>query len=77
MDAEPAHRQDSPEPSIWPFMGAMATGVMFIVAIFSAWGIVVGSILVFPAFVLWAWPRKKEQAKRLGGEHDPLASVGQ
>jgi cytochrome c oxidase subunit I+III len=75
MDAEPDHRQDSPEPTIWPFLGALATGVMFIVAIFTAWGIVVGAVLVFPAFVLWAWPRKGEQRKRLSAELDPLSTV--
>jgi cytochrome c oxidase subunit 1 len=77
MDAEPESRQDSPEPTIWPFLAALATGVMFIVAIFSAWGIVVGAILVFPAFVLWAWPSRREQRHRLAAESDPLARVGQ
>jgi cytochrome c oxidase subunit 1 len=77
MDAEPDHRQDSPEPTIWPFVGALGTGVMFIVAIFTAWGIVVGAVLVFIPFVLWAWPRKDEQARRLSPEVDPLASAGQ
>jgi cytochrome c oxidase subunit 1 len=76
MDAEPESRHDSPEPTIWPFFAALATGVMFIVAIFTAWGIVIGAILVFPAFLLWAWPRKSEQQKRLPGEVDPLARVG-
>ncbi|HUQ47674.1 MAG TPA: cytochrome c oxidase subunit I [Gemmatimonadaceae bacterium] len=77
MDAEPDHRQDSPEPTIWPFLAALATGVEFIVAIFTAWGIVIGSALVFPAFVLWAWPVKKEQQHRLAAEQDPLARAGQ
>jgi cytochrome c oxidase subunit 1 len=73
MDAEPDHRQDSPEPTIWPFFGALSTGVMFIVAIFTAWGIVIGSVLVFPSFLYWAWPNKPEQDKRLTPERDPLA----
>jgi heme/copper-type cytochrome/quinol oxidase subunit 1 len=75
MDAEPESRHDSPEPTIWPFVAALATGVMFILAIFTAWGIVIGAILVFPAFVLWAWPSKREQRKRLPPEVDPLARV--
>jgi cytochrome c oxidase subunit 1 len=77
MDAEPDHRQDSPEPTIWPFFAALGTGVMFIVAIFTAWGIVVGSVLVFIPFVLWAWPNRREQNKRLAPEIDPLARAGQ
>ena len=76
MDALPDCRQESKEPSIWPFMAALATGVMFITAIFTAWGIVIGAVLVFPALVAWAWPRKDEQAKRLPVEVDPLARVG-
>jgi cytochrome c oxidase subunit 1 len=77
MDAEPDHRQDSPEPTIWPFIAAIGTGVMFIVAIFTAWGIVVGSVLVFIPFVLWAWPNRKEQEHRLDPEIDPLARAAQ
>lgn len=77
MDAEPDHRHDSPGPTIWPFVAALATGVMFITAIFTAWGIVVGAVLVFPAFLFWAWPRRDDQRKRLRAEVDPLASVGQ
>ena len=76
MDALPDCRQESKEPSIWPFMAALATGVMFITAIFTAWGIVIGAVLVFPALVAWAWPRKDEQAKRLPVEVDPLARAG-
>ena len=76
MDAVPDSRHDSPPPSIWPFVAALATGVMFITAIFTAWGIVIGAVLVFPAFLLWAWPRKSDQQRRLPGEVDPLARAG-
>jgi cytochrome c oxidase subunit 1 len=76
MDAIPDSRQDSKGPSIWPFVAALATGVMFITAIFTAWGLVIGTVLVFPALVAWAWPRRKEQAERLPAEVDPLARVG-
>jgi cytochrome c oxidase subunit 1 len=75
-DAEPDHRHDSPEPSIWPFVTALATGVTFITAIFTAWGLVIGVILLFPACIMWGWPRRSEQEKRLAGENDPLAVVG-
>ena len=61
---------------IWPFVAALATGVMFITAIFTAWGIVIGLVLLFPPLVLWGWPRKHEQEKRLAGENDPLAFAG-
>ena len=54
-----------------------ALAALFIVAIFTAWGIVIGSVLVFIPFVLWAWPRKDEQHERLTPEIDPLARAGQ
>lgn len=76
MDAEPDHRHDSPEPSIWPFLAALATGVMFITAMFTAWGIVIGLVLVFPPLVMWGWPNREEQERRLAGEADPLALAG-
>jgi cytochrome c oxidase subunit 1 len=76
MDAEPDHRHDSPEPTIWPFLAALATGVTFITAIFTVWGLVIGGLLLFPPLVMWGWPNKREQEKRLAGESDPLAFAG-
>jgi len=68
MDAAPDYRQSSPEASIWPFISALAIGVMFITAIFTVWGLVIGSVLLFPPFVKWAWPDRREQQRRLAGE---------
>ena len=76
MDAIPDHRLNSPEPTIWPFIAALATGAMFITAIFTFWGIVIGIALLFVPLVFWAWPKKSEQAARLPPEVDPLARVG-
>jgi len=76
MDAIPDSRQDSKAPSIWPFIAAIVTGVMFITAIFTAWGIAIGSVLIFPVLVAWAWPRRNEQRKRLSSEIDPLSRAG-
>ena len=76
MDAEPDHRHDSPDPTIWPFFAALGTGVMFITAVFTAWGLVIGLIVLFPPLLMWGWPSRREQAKRLPGEPDPLALAG-
>jgi cytochrome c oxidase subunit 1 len=76
MDAEPDHRHDSPEPTIWPFITALGTGVMFITAIFTAWGLVIGLIVLLPPCIMWGWPVRKEQEKRLARETDPLALAG-
>ena len=36
-----------PEPSIWPFLTAIATTVLFIWSIFTPWGVVYGAVPVF------------------------------
>jgi cytochrome c oxidase subunit 1 len=69
MDADPDYRQSSPDASAWPFVTALATGVMWISAIFTAWGLVVGAVLLFFPLVKWGWPDRDEQRRRLGGEH--------
>ncbi|HYB94545.1 MAG TPA: cytochrome c oxidase subunit I [Vicinamibacterales bacterium] len=57
LDAEPDHRYHSPEPSIWPFVTAMATTFMLIWSIFSPWALVWGSIPPAIAMIFWFWPR--------------------
>jgi cytochrome c oxidase subunit 1 len=67
MDAAPDYLQSSPEPTLWPLMAALATGVMFIWAVFNAWGLVVGGVLLFFPLVMWAWPSRDEQRRRHSG----------
>ena len=57
LDAEPDARHTDPAPTIWPLGVALAIGVFFIILIFSTWGFVIGSVLVFGAMAGWAWPR--------------------
>jgi cytochrome c oxidase subunit 1 len=57
LDAAPDHRYHSPDPSIWPFMCALATTAMLIGSIFTPWAIVWGSIPTTAALVAWMWPR--------------------
>jgi len=58
LDAEPDHRYSMPGPSLWPFLAAIATSVMFVWSIFQAQGVVWGSIPVFITLVGWFWPTK-------------------
>src|SRR4029078_5320881 len=58
LDAEPDHRYPMPGPSLWPFLTAVATSVMFVWAIFYAIGVVYGSIPVFLCLIGWFWPTK-------------------
>jgi cytochrome c oxidase subunit I+III len=56
MDAEPDHRTELPGPTLVPLLAALATGAMFILAIFTPWGVPIGGLLVTIALVGWFWP---------------------
>jgi cytochrome c oxidase subunit I+III len=58
MDADPDHVEEMPEPSIWPFVTAVAVSALFIGSIFTPWAVIWGAIPVFVAMVCWFWPRK-------------------
>ncbi len=53
MDAEPDSRHEHPSPTISPLLTALAVGVIFIYGIFTPWAFVIGSVLLFPALLLW------------------------
>jgi heme/copper-type cytochrome/quinol oxidase subunit 3 len=58
IDAEPDHRTELPGPTIWPFAVALASGVTFIVLIFTPWGLVIGAPLAGLALLGWYWPSR-------------------
>jgi cytochrome c oxidase subunit 1 len=64
LDAEPQSRQEHPGPSIWPLLAALATGVTFIVGIFTFWGFVLGPVLVFVALLGWMYPHRTPLRER-------------
>jgi cytochrome c oxidase subunit 1 len=55
--ATPDVREPVPEPSLWPFISAIAVGVLFISSIFSPWAIVFGAIPCAIALTAWFWPK--------------------
>jgi cytochrome c oxidase subunit I+III len=61
LDAEPDHRAEFPEPSIWPFLAAIAVGLTFIGSIFTPWAVVVGSVPVAITLIGWFWPKPGEE----------------
>jgi cytochrome c oxidase subunit I+III len=61
LDAEPDHRLESPTPSVWPFLTAIATTVMFVWSIFTPWGVVYGSLPIFLAMIGWFWPKSADE----------------
>jgi cytochrome c oxidase subunit 1 len=66
VDAEPDHRGELPEPSIWPLLTALATTGLFIGSIFTPWAVPIGALPLFVALVGWFWPK--------GGAAEPLPS---
>jgi hypothetical protein len=59
MDAEPTHRDQSPDPSIWPFLTAITTGGLLVGAMFTPWAVVYGTPPVAITLVGWFWPKKR------------------
>ena len=70
MDAEPDHREEFPDPSIWPLLTALAATGLFIASIFTPWGVVWGAIPVFITLTGWFWPKK---AGETGTQMWPIA----
>jgi heme/copper-type cytochrome/quinol oxidase subunit 1 len=61
LDAEPDHRVEFPSPSIWPFLTAIATTILFIGSIFTPWAVVWGAVPVFITMVGWFWPKSPDE----------------
>jgi cytochrome c oxidase subunit I+III len=68
LDARPDARDTFPVPTIWPFLGALATTGLFVGSVFTPWAVVWGTIPVGIALTAWFWPRKRETALHLAGE---------
>jgi cytochrome c oxidase subunit 1 len=61
MDAHPVHKMEMPEPSIWPFLAAVATAGLMIGSMFTPWSVVWGSIPLGITGLGWFWPKKKDR----------------
>jgi cytochrome c oxidase subunit 1 len=60
VTAHPDLRDPSAEPSIWPFIAAVTTTVLFVCSIFSPWAVVIGAVPAFIALTAWFWPKNPE-----------------
>jgi cytochrome c oxidase subunit 1 len=60
VDATPNNRYEFPEPSIWPFLAAVATSAMFVGSIFTAWAFPIGTVPVAITLIGWFWPKGQE-----------------
>ena len=71
LDAQPDHRSQFPQPSVWPFVSAVATTVLFVGSIFTPWAVVWGAVPVAIALTAWFWPRHRETSRHLALEQRP------
>jgi cytochrome c oxidase subunit 1 len=71
LDAQPDTRPLFPSPSIWPFVSAIATTILFIGSVFTPWAIVWGSFPVAAALIGWFWPSRKENRRAVDLEQRP------
>jgi cytochrome c oxidase subunit I+III len=58
LDATPSRRIEMPGPSAWPLASAIGTGTGLVMAIFTPWGIVVGTVMMAVPLLIWGWPKK-------------------
>jgi cytochrome c oxidase subunit I+III len=61
LDAEPDHRTEFPEPSVWPFLTALATTALFIGSIFTPEAVPYGAIPLFITMTGWFWPKRSSE----------------
>jgi cytochrome c oxidase subunit I len=56
--AVPDLREPIPEASLWPFISAVAIGIVFVASIFSPWAIAFGIVPSAIALTAWFWPKE-------------------
>jgi len=70
-NAELDHRLWLPASSVWPFLAAVATTILFIGSIFSPWAVVWAALPVAAACTAWFWPEKDMTKQRSDSEQAP------
>ncbi len=57
-------RETTPEPSIWPFLTAIATTILFIGSMFTPWAFVWGTPPLALALIGWFWPKPSTEDEK-------------
>jgi cytochrome c oxidase subunit 1 len=70
LDAEPDNKILMPQPSIWPFLSAVATAGLFLGSIFTPWAVPIGAVPVTIALIAWFWPSRQDHEEQLEAEGD-------
>jgi cytochrome c oxidase subunit I+III len=71
LDASPDHRMAFPEPTVWPFVAAVAVTALFVGSIFTPWAVVWGVLPVAIALTAWFWPKPGETPRHRALERRP------
>jgi len=71
IEARPDHRSAFPGPTIWPFVAAVFTAILFVASIFTPWAVVWGAIPVAIALIAWFWPSRRETEESRAHERRP------
>jgi cytochrome c oxidase subunit 1 len=71
LRAQPESRPLFPDPTVWPFVSALATTVLFIGSVFTPWALVWASFPVALALIGWFWPSRKSMARSMALERRP------
>jgi cytochrome c oxidase subunit 1 len=70
-DARLDHRLWLPGPTLWPFLAAVATTILFVGSIFTPWAVVWGAVPVAIATTAWFWPKREMTGRRVESELAP------
>jgi len=65
-EARPDLREPSADPSIWPLLAALAATLLFILTIFTPWGLYIGAVPVAITLIGWFWPKPTGSIEREG-----------
>jgi cytochrome c oxidase subunit 1 len=65
-EAIPDLREPSADPSLWPFLAALAATFLFVLSIFTPWGLYIGAVPVVITLIGWFWPNPRESIEREG-----------
>jgi cytochrome c oxidase subunit 1 len=70
-DAELDHRLWLPGSTIWPFLTAVATTILFVGSIFTPWAVVWAAVPVAIGATAWFWPKRDMTSRRIASELPP------
>jgi cytochrome c oxidase subunit 1 len=60
IEARPDLREPAPEPTLWPFISAVALAVVLICSMFTPWAVLLGTPPVAAALIAWFWPKEPQ-----------------